>query len=300
MTESITFERGEIIFLEGEMSTKLYVLKSGEVEVLKDHKLIRVMKDKHAFFGEMAYLLGERRTATLRAKTRVEVTEITFEHGQTFDEGLSRISMSLMKIMAKRLDDTTRRVSAMNRLQIFHDKICRKAADHPELMSLIKECEKERSEEEHLASIELMKSYMMTSHVWKKLLKALEDVIKKYTNISFEMQKLDFWEGASLPLGSMSCVKFTGEREGILILDMDENLEFAVERKMSDSQDVKSLSQRTIEELKQKSSHFNVHMGDPITLGSVQEIEDSLGKGPAIELNAKCESGKMRMIYQLT
>ena len=69
----ITFNPGQIIFLEGDDTQDLYVLVSGQVEIFKGDQKIRNITKEGSVFGEVALFLGDQRTASVKAKTRVEV-----------------------------------------------------------------------------------------------------------------------------------------------------------------------------------------------------------------------------------
>ena len=67
----VSFEAGQIIFTEGDESQDLFILVSGEVELLKGNKMISEAKKPGDLFGEMAVLLGGKRNATARAVNNV-------------------------------------------------------------------------------------------------------------------------------------------------------------------------------------------------------------------------------------
>lgn len=74
-TPQTHFKAGEIIFKAGDPGTEMYILKSGEVELLVgDHVVETVHKD--GFFGEMALVDKSPRSASARAKTDCELSVI--------------------------------------------------------------------------------------------------------------------------------------------------------------------------------------------------------------------------------
>jgi CRP-like cAMP-binding protein len=77
------FGTGETIVRQGDPGDSLYIIRSGEVEVLAHansaHNVHIRNLQRPAFFGEMALLTGEPRYATVRARTDVEVLEISRE-----------------------------------------------------------------------------------------------------------------------------------------------------------------------------------------------------------------------------
>jgi small-conductance mechanosensitive channel/CRP-like cAMP-binding protein len=76
------FGSGEVIVREGDNGNSLYIIRSGTVAILaaKDGKQVH-MRDltRPAFFGEMALMTGEPRTATIRARTDAELLELSRE-----------------------------------------------------------------------------------------------------------------------------------------------------------------------------------------------------------------------------
>lgn len=71
-----TFEAGQWIFTEGEEHRDLYIIQSGEAEIVKNTSAgeirLAIFK-KGDFFGDMALLQGGKRMAGARAKSAVRV-----------------------------------------------------------------------------------------------------------------------------------------------------------------------------------------------------------------------------------
>jgi CRP-like cAMP-binding protein len=75
----LTFEKGEDLFHEGEAPDGAYVIDEGEVDVLiaKEGRQIKVgVLGRHDLFGEMAIILNQPRTATIRAAQPLKVLKI--------------------------------------------------------------------------------------------------------------------------------------------------------------------------------------------------------------------------------
>lgn len=79
----LKFGAGEIIVREGDHGDSLYIIRSGVVEVIAgagDGRQVHIRDLQHpAFFGEMALMTGEPRTATIRARTDAELLELNRE-----------------------------------------------------------------------------------------------------------------------------------------------------------------------------------------------------------------------------
>lgn len=66
-----TFADREVIFLEGDTSSEMYVIRTGRVEISKHvggHPIRLATLERGSFFGEMSLLEGLPRSATARAK----------------------------------------------------------------------------------------------------------------------------------------------------------------------------------------------------------------------------------------
>jgi CRP/FNR family cyclic AMP-dependent transcriptional regulator len=64
------FKDGDIIVREGEQASDMFVIRSGQVEILKSvggHEVQLAVLDRGSFFGEMSLLEGLPRSATARA-----------------------------------------------------------------------------------------------------------------------------------------------------------------------------------------------------------------------------------------
>jgi CRP-like cAMP-binding protein len=80
----VMFEPGQDIVREGDVGQSLYIIRTGEVEVLKRAENggppdLQATLQAGDHFGEAAVFQGVRRTATVRAKTRVELLHVMRE-----------------------------------------------------------------------------------------------------------------------------------------------------------------------------------------------------------------------------
>jgi NADH dehydrogenase len=95
----VMYEPGQDIVREGDVGQSLFIIRSGEVEVLKQmdngsaHLLATLGPGEH--FGEVAVFRRMRRTATVRSKTRVELLHVRREIALALSESTSDIARSL-------------------------------------------------------------------------------------------------------------------------------------------------------------------------------------------------------------
>jgi CRP/FNR family transcriptional regulator, cyclic AMP receptor protein len=108
------FGAGEVVFRQGEAGDRLYIVKSGVLEVLAardgaDPVPVAYLGEGEVL-GELALLTGSPRSATARAPERAEV--LTLEKPVFFDlmATLPRFAQDLCMVLARRLEATTLKV----------------------------------------------------------------------------------------------------------------------------------------------------------------------------------------------
>jgi PAS domain S-box-containing protein len=102
-----TFKEGDILFLEGDDSQDLYVLVSGKIDVLKGNMKISEIVESGSLFGEMSFLLGSRRTATIKACEDVKALCIPKERVNSLLSEFPSAAAKITKYLAHRLDETS-------------------------------------------------------------------------------------------------------------------------------------------------------------------------------------------------
>tara|TARA_Y100001934_G_C11828791_1_gene529590 strand:+ start:84 stop:530 length:447 start_codon:yes stop_codon:yes gene_type:complete len=109
--ESQDMPSGEIIIREGEWDSTFYLLLDGTVEILIDkfgeaHRVGSLQSG--AVFGEIAALVGENRTATVRTVTPVKVLAFDGTKIQGILKKYPVVREAIMKLGLKRSEDTMR------------------------------------------------------------------------------------------------------------------------------------------------------------------------------------------------
>ncbi|MCK5437202.1 MAG: cyclic nucleotide-binding domain-containing protein [Desulfobulbaceae bacterium] len=104
----VEFCSGDVIFLEGDETTDLYILISGKVILVKGTMKISEISEPGSIFGEMAYLLNERRSATSKALLDVKAIRVPGDEIQQFVDRFPTIAPEITRRLAMRLRDTTR------------------------------------------------------------------------------------------------------------------------------------------------------------------------------------------------
>ncbi|OGU71064.1 MAG: hypothetical protein A3H45_09465 [Ignavibacteria bacterium RIFCSPLOWO2_02_FULL_55_14] len=80
----VQYQRGEVIFREGDLADRVYFIQKGTVEVVRNLEgkdIVLARLGPGDFFGEMAFFVsGGRRTATVRTSTPVDLEALGKEN----------------------------------------------------------------------------------------------------------------------------------------------------------------------------------------------------------------------------
>jgi PAS domain S-box-containing protein len=114
------FDTGHAVMVEGDDSQDLFILVSGELDILKGDKKIYEMTERGAIFGEMSFLLGTKRTATVKAKNDVKAIRIPKEEITAFLRDFPDVAGEVAKLLAKRLGEASQ---VIHGLKEFSDQL---------------------------------------------------------------------------------------------------------------------------------------------------------------------------------
>jgi CRP-like cAMP-binding protein len=105
MVELVSFRKGEVIIWEGDVGDCLYLIRSGFVKVsrgpLDREKILTYLREGN-YFGEMALVRDERRTANVVAMTDVEAVRIDKEQFQEIARKSPEVQAEIQKTMTAR------------------------------------------------------------------------------------------------------------------------------------------------------------------------------------------------------
>ncbi|HEY5731536.1 MAG TPA: SpoIIE family protein phosphatase, partial [Anaerolineales bacterium] len=109
--EVIKLKSGDILFREGDLGEHLYIIVSGDLEILKapgtEDELVLNMIHEGEYIGEMSLITGAPRTASVRAFSE-EVVLLSMSRKQ-FNELLHRhpeLASVMVSVLSYRLDNT--------------------------------------------------------------------------------------------------------------------------------------------------------------------------------------------------
>ena len=96
-------KKGDIVLNEGDPSDFLYYISSGTYDVLHNDKTVGSLSPQDIFMGEMSFLLSQRRSATIRAKSEGKLILLTQKNFIKVIREYPHYGIFLSKLMAKRL-----------------------------------------------------------------------------------------------------------------------------------------------------------------------------------------------------
>lgn len=115
------FEAGQTILQQGEATGQLYVLIEGAVEVLKDDVPVALASQPGVVFGEMAVLLGDKHTASVRASKPCSFY-VVGNPGE-FLKASPAVCLHICQLLARRLDALNKYLVDVKRQFEGHDHI---------------------------------------------------------------------------------------------------------------------------------------------------------------------------------
>jgi serine/threonine protein kinase len=101
--------RDENLLLEGEIGQAFFIIVAGQVKVVKESKLLNVLKEGDCF-GEMAYLSGDRarRSASIISVSEVQLLKIAASQLESLSEGCQlRFNREFLRTLIERLTWTS-------------------------------------------------------------------------------------------------------------------------------------------------------------------------------------------------
>jgi len=101
--------RDQNLLLEGEIGQAFFIIVGGQVKVVKDGKLLNVLKEGDCF-GEMAYLSGDRarRSASIISVSEVQLLKIQASHLDSLSDGCQlRFNREFLRTLIERLTWTS-------------------------------------------------------------------------------------------------------------------------------------------------------------------------------------------------
>lgn len=108
------FKDGEYVFREEEESDHLYYIVSGKLGVYSKNRLVSTLTPHDMFLGEMSFLLGNKRSATVVAKGECALMKISKNDFVNLIKENPHYGIFLARLLAQRLTRLNARTSRLN------------------------------------------------------------------------------------------------------------------------------------------------------------------------------------------
>jgi len=113
--DTIEYKNKEVVCRENEMSNDLFFIVSGRFAVYVKKKLVNVLTPNDMFIGEMAFLLNDRRTATVVSVGSCRVIKVPKSAFLSLIRKNPHYGIFLSKVLAQRLvNQTSATIKAKN------------------------------------------------------------------------------------------------------------------------------------------------------------------------------------------
>ncbi len=127
-TDVVEFKAGEVVFREQDLSSCLYVLREGQVQVYLEtgeKKIPLAIVNSGQFLGELSCVLGKGRTATAVALTDVKTVRIKKEYLENHLKNSPFWLSGLVACLAERIENMN---DILRRNKIIDDQLKTKMA----------------------------------------------------------------------------------------------------------------------------------------------------------------------------
>jgi CRP-like cAMP-binding protein len=101
-----SYKAGDTIFRTGEPGLEAFLVKSGQVEIRADDRVLETVGPE-GLFGEMALIDGWARSASAIAATDVELAVLSERQFLSFIALKPHFAFGIMRVLAQRLRRTT-------------------------------------------------------------------------------------------------------------------------------------------------------------------------------------------------
>lgn len=103
--QEVILQPGEVLFHEGDQGDHAYIIKEGELEILKEssgREVLLSLRKKYAVIGEMALLQSSPRMASVRARSEAVLYEIKKENFDQLIQSSASAMQSIFQMMLNR------------------------------------------------------------------------------------------------------------------------------------------------------------------------------------------------------
>jgi hypothetical protein len=104
------FKKGDTIFEKGDPGDILYYIISGDYDIIIDGRVVNTLNSTSVFLGEMAFLLGNRRTATVKSRTNARLVAVGTREWLNAVQKYPYYGIFLARLLAQKLERQTQNI----------------------------------------------------------------------------------------------------------------------------------------------------------------------------------------------
>lgn len=288
------YSGGQVIFSEEDKTRDLYVLLMGKVEVLQRGIRLAELSQEGTFFGEMALLSGQPRSATLRALKDSILLKVPPDKLPILMKNMPDLAMRMAKNLAATVKNLNKELlkswEANQLVTMLREEVDQNPTSTvgDTVPRLFEQVQQQRSEN----MLEVAKSYLRSNVFIGPFSEALNDVLGRFFNQDIEISTDDNNE---VPLQEKICgVDFMGATSGTFLFMTAESRMEKIGQKLFASKTTESLVDDTLMEMT-RSIIEKVKAAIPgmnLTLSSPQVLENfNLPEGDFLGIKIKTNVG---------
>jgi CRP-like cAMP-binding protein len=227
----IKVPKGEIVFSENDLTRDLYVLLTGKIEVYQKGVLLAVIEKQGSFFGEMAMLSGQARTATIKAIDDSIMLKVPSTQLTTLVKHMPDLTMRMAKNLAMMVNNSNKGLLMAWEATEFKKMIEEELQENPgknladtvpQLLNAIRSKQRE-------SQVALSSSYLRSSVFIQPFCHSIESIFSTfYPDISVKAEESLSSEGE----GIFCKLKFSGVTSGNFIYMIPEKESKEIGRKL--------------------------------------------------------------------
>ncbi|MBF0196137.1 MAG: cyclic nucleotide-binding domain-containing protein [Planctomycetes bacterium] len=278
-----TYKTGEVVFSEDDLSRDLYVLLRGKVEVLHRGIKLAELETAASFFGEMALLSGQPRTATLRAIEDSQLLQIPPDKLPILMKNMPDLAMRMAKNLANTVTNLNKELISSWESSELSKRLKVEMDENPEgtLSDVLPRLYNEIRQEQHDQQLKVAESYLRSEVFAHPFIDSLKTTLTPFLSSPLKV-KIDQTDDFST-LDRVSGVDFTGATSGAFIfMGTDGAMQHIGEQLFGDeSKDdmerdaLLELSRRIIEKVRQNVPGLHLETSSPEEIEALQMAKDN-------------------------
>lgn len=247
-----SYDEGEVIFSENDLSRDLYVLLKGRVDVVQRGVSLAVLDKPGSFLGEMALLSGQPRSATLIAREKVVMLKVSPENISLLLRHMPDLMMKIAKNLAGTVSNLNKELLKAREAMSLVDLIQAELESKPQgtIEEVIPRMFKEVQQHQHENMMEVAQCYLK-SHVFiDPFIASVERTLKPFFNHAI---KVDRDDPNNLAVSEKICgTDFTGAMSGSFLFMAQPEALTAIGKQLFGARNDEEIEKDTIMELARK------------------------------------------------